>query len=744
MPWKTSSAALGFGSLSWFCLIATADALAAEGILPEPDDRPDSPNSILPTPTASGTVPMTAVVPEVAVPEQRIELTARPTAAVTAPAPEVPQPSAPAVQTISQLTSPSTTAADLLPAVAPLPIADETVELAPANLLTSVAAQPLVNSTAPSISVKSTASVTAPTASVMVPTASVTVPTEPVSDERSVPLAMDTDTQLDPPAQNAPAPNTIAQSDTQDQNTGKLPLPAPTITPVAPTPETLIQPESASPKPVTPPASPATDRVLVKRIEVVGSTVLSAATIAQIVQPFEGQSLTFQQLQNVVEQLTQRYLQAGYLTSRALLKAQTVEDGKIQIDVLEGSLAQVDIMGNQRLSDKYIRRRIQRGIQTPLNQPQLEDQLRLLKLDPLLSNLEASLRQGEKPGQSILTVRVAEAAAVFGSLSFDNDSVPSVGSERAGITLGYRNLTGAGDLLYGSYYRSLSGGANLWDFGYQLPLNSLQGTLNLRVAPSRYRITNGEFKDFDISGSSGFYDVSVRQPLWRSPREEVALTLGFGHRTGQTLVSDFLVDESVTSVVRFGQDWLRRDTKGFWSANSQFNFGTKLLGATQARSPDGQFFSWTGQLARTQFLNPDNVLRLQANWQLTPDALLPSQQFVMGGRQSLRGFRQNFRSGDNGVSLSIEHQVTLKRNAAGVSVLQLAPFFETGVVWNAANNPSTLPDQTWLAGLGVGLRWQPTEKWDMRLDYGLPLVRPSDRGGNLQDAAVYFNVKYRF
>jgi hemolysin activation/secretion protein len=539
-------------------------------------------------------------------------------------------------------------------------------------------------------------------------------------------------------------PQGIAQADTNAQNQGKTPLSPPLTVPKNPTPETILAPES-SPLPSSSPNPESTpNAVKITRIEVVGSTVLSAATIASIVQPFEGQSLRFEQLQTIADRLTQQYLQAGYLTSRAILKSQTITNGVVQIQILEGSLAEIEVIGTKRLSANYIRQQIAPGVQTPLSQPKLEDQLRLLKLDPLLSHVEASIRQATQPGQSVLTVRVAEAPTVFGTVSLDNDSVPSVGSERAGVTLGYRNLTGHGDVLYGAYYRSLSGGANLGDVGYQLPLNPMQGTLQLRVAPSRYHVTQGAFKAFDIKGSSTYYDVNLRQPLIRSPRSEIALSLGFGYRTGKTLVSDFVVDESVTSVLRFGQDWLKRDPKGFWAVNSQFNFGTPWLGATRTRTPDGQFFSWTGQASRTQLLNQDNLLRLQANWQLTPDPLLPSQQFVMGGRQSLRGFRQNFRSGDNGVSLSIEHQITLKRNVSGASVLQLTPFLDAGVVWNAANNPSPLPAQTFLAGLGVGIQWQPTEKWDLRLDYGLPLVKPADRGNNLQDAALYFSLKYRF
>jgi hemolysin activation/secretion protein len=542
---------------------------------------------------------------------------------------------------------------------------------------------------------------------------------------------------LTTPAIAADRPLSVAQADTNAQNQGKTPI-APTVPPIV-SPESILAPESMPlPEPTTTPEpTTAAPQVKVKRIEVVGSTVLTGAAIAAIVQPFQGQSLTFEQLQGIADRLTQAYLQRGYLTSRALLKAQTIQNGLVQIEILEGTLSAVEVMGTKRLSAQYIRQQIQPGIQTPLSQPQLEDQLRLLKLDPLLNNVEASIRQAATPGQSVLTVRVAEAPAVFGSASLDNDSVPTVGRVRAGVTLGYRNLTGRGDVLYGSYSRSLSGGSDLGDFGYQVPLNPMQGSLQLRVAPSRYKVTEGDFKALDIHGSSAYYDLNFRQPLVRSPRSEVALSLGFGYRTGKTLVGNLQVDESVTSVVRFGQDWLKRDAKGFWAANSQFNFGTNWLGATQGRTPDGQFFSWTGQASRTQLLNPDNLLRVQANWQLTPDPLLPSQQFVLGGRQSLRGFRQNFRSGDNGVSLSIEHQVTLKRNITGLSTVQLAPFVEVGALWNAMNNPTPITAPTVLAGLGLGLRWQPTEKWDLRFDYGLPLVKP-------RDPALYFSLKYRF
>jgi hemolysin activation/secretion protein len=532
--------------------------------------------------------------------------------------------------------------------------------------------------------------------------------------------------------------------------------PAPVQQAATPQPPVQIPttPESANPSPgpvltvpeplpVLPAVPVPTLKVAVKSIQVTGSTVFSAAQLTAIVQPYAGQSMSLEMLRSVADKITQQYLNLGYLTSRAVLTEQTIQDGVVQIRVIEGSLERIDVVGTKRVSVDYVRRRIEQGAQKPLNQQKLEDQLRLLKLDPLFENVEAALKEGTALGQSILTVRVAEAPKWFGNINLDNDSVPSVGGERIGLLLGNRNLTGRGDTLYGSYNRSLTGGADLLDIGYQIPLNPMQGTLQLRVAPSRYRITQREFAALGIEGSSALYDVGFRQPLSRSPRQEVAVTLGVTHRTGKTLIADFLIDQSTTTVLRFGQEWLKRDPKGVWSARSQFNLGTGLLGATRDRDPDGQFFSWTGQAERVQLLNADNTLMLQSSWQLTPNALLPSQQFVIGGRQSLRGFRQNQRSGDNGVSLSIEEQFTMHRNAAGEAVFQLAPFFDAGMIWNDPASPSQPAKPKFLAGLGLGLVWKPTQKASLRLDYAVPLVRLADRGNNLQDAAFYFSWNYR-
>ncbi|MCS6812742.1 MAG: ShlB/FhaC/HecB family hemolysin secretion/activation protein, partial [Cyanobacteria bacterium] len=483
---------------------------------------------------------------------------------------------------------------------------------------------------------------------------------------------------------------------------------------------------------------------MLQKIVVTGNTAISDAEIAEITRPLEGTTVDFQKLQAVADGITQLYLDRGYLTSRAIIPEQTAANGVVTIQVIEGGLERIEVQGNQRVSTEYIRSRVALGGITPLRQDRLEDQLRLLRSDPLFENVEASLRAGEGVGKSILVVRVTEANPFLANFSADNYSPPSVGSEKLGLGFGLRNVTGAGDQFLASYSFSTTSGSSLWDLSYRYPLNPMNGTIQLRFAPSSYRITDPTFAAFGIRGTTDLYDITFRQPLVRSPREEFALSFGFTYQRGQTFLFNNIPQQfgigpdadgvSTTSVLKFGQDYVSRDIQGAWALRSQFNFGLGIFGATSNPEPvpDGSFFSWLLQAQRVQLLSPDQLLIIQADLQLAANTLLPSQQFVIGGGQSVRGFRQNVRSGDNGFRFSIENRITVQRDESGAPLVRLAPFLDIGAVWNVDGNPNLLPSQTFLAAAGIGFLWEPLPRLNIRLDYAVPFINLNDRGINVQ------------
>lgn len=496
--------------------------------------------------------------------------------------------------------------------------------------------------------------------------------------------------------------------------------------------------------------------------EIRGHTVSSEKPIKILeeqIEAIEGRTVTSEKLTNVAnkiaDSITQVYLNEGFLTSRA--KLDSVKDGILLIEVIEGELEKIEIEGLRRLNRSYISSQVKLGAGKPLNIAKLEDQLRLLRANPLFENVEASLKEGAEKGKSILVVRVTEAEPFEGNFGIDNYSPPSVGAVRLNLNLLYRNLTGIGDEIsafYSPRIETIDGTYQL-EFAYQAPLNPMEGTLQLKTLIDRNEVVEGEFEDSDIRGEAEQYQINFRQPLILNPRQELALSLGFVYRDGRTFAFGnpfpFGIgpDEdgiSRTSVFELGQEYTLRDVSGAWAFRSQLRFGTDIFDATENPSsdPDGQFFSWLAQVQRVQVLNDDNFLIIQGDLQLTPDSLLPSEQFVIGGGQSVRGYRQNVRAGDNGFRFSIEDRITVTRNEGGESVFIVAPFFDMGSVWNVSDNPNPQFSQRFIAGLGLGLLWEPIKGLNMRVDYAPPLIDLDDRGNNVQDDGLNFSLNYQF
>lgn len=492
--------------------------------------------------------------------------------------------------------------------------------------------------------------------------------------------------------------------------------------------------------------------------------------------------MTKQKIEAILEQvIAELYINKGYITSRVqLISGRDEHLNRIaRIKIQEGGLCNIVLRAFQEtpkteqrqgkligLNDNYLLDRIQIPNTIPLSINRLEDQLRLLKNDPQFENVEFTLEPSEEnekcqhkpvfPKNSNIIVRAKVANPLSINTFINNYSPPSVGGEQIGVNASHQNVTGVGDRLSFNYNRSFTGGSNVYDFSYTTPLNPMNGSLNLRAAITRSTITEAPFDRFGIAAKSQLYEIQYRQPLIRSFAEEFALSFGFTAKDGQTFLFNDLATPfgfgadvngiTRTSIFTFGQDYLKRDEQGAWFFQSVFKLGTGLANSTinQAPIPDSRFLNWNFQGQRWQKLNDDNLLILQADLQVTPDSLLPSEQFIVGGGQTLRGYRQSARSGDNGFRFSAEDRITLQRNGAGQATFQIAPFFNMGSVWNRDDNPNFLGGKNFLMSFGTGLIWEPVKNLNMRLDYAIPITAVDDRGNNLQDKGVNFSFNYKF
>ena len=483
----------------------------------------------------------------------------------------------------------------------------------------------------------------------------------------------------------------------------------------------------------------------VSDIEVLGSTVLLEEIAFQI-SCYRNQSLTLTDLLTLRSRITQLYVNAGYITSGAFLpNNQELGEGVVQIQVIEGQIEDIQIIGSRRLRAGYVRDRISRRTESPLNQSELEEGLQLLQLDPMLEQVDAELASGTAPGLNLLILDLEEADSFDLSFTVDNYRSPSIGSEEGTIAANYSNILGIGDRLSGAF--SLSEGLTLYDLGYEVPITASNGTVQVRVNNSDSRIIENAFEAIGIRSDTTSVSVGVRQPLFQSPEEEFAVGLELNWRESQSFILDdvpFSFSEgpvdgrSQVNVLRFYQDWVNRGSERVLAARSQFSLGLDLFDATvNERGPDGRFFAWQGQFQWVEQVSPRLLLVSRVNGQLTPDSLLPIERFSVGGIGTVRGYAQNQLVADNALTGSLELRVPLTED---VNVLQLTPFVEAGGGWN---NRAVDSDPSVLLGAGVGMRWQPSEEWFVQLDFGIPLVNDGNSADSLQDSGIYFLVNFR-
>jgi hemolysin activation/secretion protein len=331
----------------------------------------------------------------------------------------------------------------------------------------------------------------------------------------------------------------------------------------------------------------------------------------------------------------------------------------------------------------------------------------------------------------------------------DNNRSPSVGSFRRGVRINQANLLGVGDGLEVSYANT--NGSNEVNGSYTFPVNPRNGTIRLALGTASNNVIEEPFDAAEIEGKSRTYELTYRQPILEKPDRNLALGVTLSRQESDTslLGEGFPLGaganergETRVSAVRLFQEYVQRSSSQVFAVRSQFSIGTNFLGATTNDSgPDSRFLAWRGQAQYVRLLAPETLLIVHSDIQLADRSLLSLEQIGIGGGASVRGYRQDLLLTDNGAILGAEVRIPVWRVPKVKGVLQVAPFIDFGLGWNHSGEKPN-PDSDKLLGAGVGLVWQMGDRFNARLDYGIPLINARSGDRTLQEKGIYFRINY--
>jgi hemolysin activation/secretion protein len=524
------------------------------------------------------------------------------------------------------------------------------------------------------------------------------------------------------------------------------PLPAPEFR--KPPPEMLRLP------PIKPPEAerlPTVIRVLVRKFRITGATVFPAEELEKIAAPFENRELTNTDLEELRQRLTRHYVDRGYINSGAVIPDQKIVDGVIEIRIIEGRLTRTEIEGTVHFEKDYFSDRIALRAGPPLNLRELEQQLQILLRHPMVKSLNAQVVPGERPGEAVLRAQVEEAPRYDIAAVLDNKMAPSLGEAKLSLLGAVNNLVGRGDQLNAElgYADGIPYDAKL---RYRLPITARDTALGVHYEKTKAVVVEEPFDVLDITSKLETIGAEISHPVYRTQSEELLLAAVLERRETTTTLLDVpfsfspgVIDGKATvSVLRLVADYLDRGRTQVIAVRSTISVGLDAFDSTiNSDAPDSRFLAWLGQFQWVRRLSEErgDQIRLRADLQLTDDALLPVEQYAVGGLDSVRGYRSFQLLRDYGYTSSLEYRIPVFRNPAGARNLQFAAYVDTGgAKFKERENPS--PSS--LTGIGVGFIWSPIREFCAELYFakGLDDV-PEPSSHSLQDESVYFRLIYR-
>ncbi len=500
-----------------------------------------------------------------------------------------------------------------------------------------------------------------------------------------------------------------------------------------------------------------------------GNTLLTDAELAAVTIPHTGPQ-TLAGINAAAAAIESLYRARGFGTVVARVPEQTIADGTVRIEITEGRLGQVQVTGNRAFSrDNILRSLPGLRIGTTPDLLTLDSQAAVANENPA-KKVRLIFQPGLVVGEVDAVVSVVEQPAASWTVGLDNSGRRSHGAWRASLSHRDAALFGLDHSAQLRIDTSLSRPQDsLVAAGdYRIPLYGRSAAIDLLGSYSLARDRGIATPAGDLSYSGQGTAVGVRLRHLVAAAGEIKQQLSAG--------LDLRRYRNACSIGAFGSAGcgpaaasvlVRPLTLGYQAEQpGRFAAGTQLSanawpGGDQGRQADFDAVRPGADahylVLRAQAIGylaaGDGVLSVRASAQLSPDALVPAEQFGLGGAQSVRGYQERELAGDRGGALSIEWSTDPLRWLDAAPAAPAAPpapsaprwrasvFLDAGTVRNQQATPCGSSGRTacTLAGAGIGVQWSRDAAWSVRVDAARALRSGSSTARGDHRLHLWFN-----
>ena len=424
---------------------------------------------------------------------------------------------------------------------------------------------------------------------------------------------------------------------------------------------------------------------------------------------------------------------------------QDVSGGVIQVVVLVAKLGVLRVEGERWFPESLLKREIRLKPGQEITGETLLQDVDWLNQNPF-RQVDLVYERGRDPGETDVILRVADERPERIYAGYDDSGNQETGLGRlfAGFNVG--NLWDADNEFNYQYTRSTDAERLQADSAsYVLPLPWRH---SLTVFGSWARAESAADRFFDLVGTSWQVGLRYAIPLPVVAGYTESLTLGadykwtnnnLGFGGTQVFSSPADIAQAVVSysgVMGDSEGTTRGSVTAFYSPGGIGGENSDAAFDVQRAGAKADYGYVLASVSRLQRLPQGFTAVLSGLGQWSAARLLATEQFGLGGEDSVRGYDDRLLNGDDGISGQLELRTPSRHFLGRVpDQTQALAFVDGGRDWQNDARPNETEGTLLSAGLGV--RLQVGTHGTFKADYGWQLERqPGTRPGRFHVSAV--------
>ena len=474
---------------------------------------------------------------------------------------------------------------------------------------------------------------------------------------------------------------------------------------------------------------------------VTGISLLKQEKFQEKLQPYFGRPATLSVLDKVCRDVIEYYRQEGFPVVNVVVPRQTVREGAIQFLVTEARVGKVIVEGARWFDPDRMKGEVSLREGDKVDATQLQEDIRWLNNNPF-RQANLAFQPGEDSGTTDVIVEVNDRMPLRFFFTYDNYGIDLTGKNRLSTGFNFGNLFNLGQQANFQYttsteniFNNLSAYSGSWIVPFPWR--------NYMTIFGSYSGANGINPQTSANLVSSSWQISARYnaplPMLGAYAHELYGGLDYKQASNSLLIFNIQAPDGggIGSYSIFqltaGYSGSLPDVigstsfelGGFYSPggvgglNDSSNFNQIISGA----NPDYGY----GRLTVTRgFTLPlDFSIRAEFNGQLASTALMPTEQFGLGGYNTVRGYDERVSNGDNAWVTNLEFWTPpgslfkIFDNQSVEDRLQFLAFWDYGFV--GYSQPMTGQYDSWLMSVGPGVRYNIDRYVSVQLDWGFQL-----------------------